>query len=119
MPDQAKGTGKTYDNPALTKVTYDYHNKKSTKESKLESVMTSKKRVSNISEMRGDYPIASLGDKNYKAVEYDPGFFNAGGLIVGSTNKQQTKSAGGGKAVDFYTGLKLDGPLNKGSKNYE
>lgn len=69
--------------------------------------------------MRGDYPIASLGDKNYKAVEYDSGFFFAGGLITGSTNRKNIKSAGGGKAVDFYTGLKLDGPLNPGSKNYE
>ena len=33
--------------------------------------------------------MASLGDKNYKAVEYEPGFFIAGGLIPGST--QQTK----------------------------
>lgn len=24
-----------------------------------------------------------------------------------------------GKTVDFYSGLKLDGPLNPGSKNYE
>jgi hypothetical protein len=29
--------------------------------------------------------MASLGDKNYKAVEYEPGFFIAGGLIPGST----------------------------------
>jgi hypothetical protein len=69
--------------------------------------------------MRGDYPIASLGDKNYKAVEYDSGFFFGGGLITGSTNRKNIKSAGGGKTVDFYTGLKLDGPLNPGSKNYE
>ena len=85
----------------------------------LEKVISSKKRIQTISEMRGGYPLASLGDKNYKAVEYDPGFFNAGGLIVGSTNRKQLKSAGGGKAVDFYTGLKLDGPLNPGSKNYK
>jgi hypothetical protein len=29
--------------------------------------------------------MASLGDKNYKAVEYEPGFFLPGGLIAGST----------------------------------
>ena len=62
--------------------------------------------------------MASLGDKNYKAVEYDTGFFKAGGLIAGSTNitRQRTTT---GKSVDFYTGLKLDGPLNPDSKNYE
>ncbi len=37
--------------------------------------------------MRGGYPLSSLGDKNYKAVEYEPGFFLAGGLVAGSTNR--------------------------------
>jgi len=64
-------------------------------------------------------PIASLGDKNYKAVEYEARFFHAGGLISGSTNSLKSKTSGNGKAVDFYSGLKLDGPLNKNSKNYE
>ncbi len=62
--------------------------------------------------------LASLGDKNYKAVEYDPGFFLPGGLIPGSTNKAKSRTSGNGKNVDFYSGLKLDGPLNKDSKNY-
>lgn len=31
----------------------------------------------------------SLGDKIYKAVEYDTDFFKAGGLIVGSTNTKK------------------------------
>lgn len=39
-PEQAKGNGKTYDNPALTKVTFEVHNTRSTGESKLEKVMT-------------------------------------------------------------------------------
>ena len=68
--------------------------------------------------MRNTLPMASLGDKNYKAVEYDPGFFKAGGLISGSTQVTANRSSGNGKAVDFYSGLKLDGPLNKNSKNY-
>ena len=62
--------------------------------------------------------MASLGDKNYKAVEYEPGFFLQGGLIAGSTHQNKVRNSGNGKAVDFYTGLKLDGPLNKNSKNY-
>ena len=69
-------------------MTFAVHNKKSEKESKLEEIMTSKKRIQTITEMRGGCPLASLGDKNYKAVEYDPGFFNAGGLIVGSTHRK-------------------------------
>lgn len=69
--------------------------------------------------MRNGVPIASLGDKNYRAVEYETGFFHGGGLIAGSTNRNQLKSSGNGKAVDFYSGLKIDGPLNKNSKNYE
>ena len=72
-----------------------------------------------MAQQRNHVPIASLGDKNYKAVEYETDFFLAGGLVPGSTNKVQHKTSGNGKAVDFYSGLKLDGPLNKGSKNYE
>lgn len=45
MPEKTSGNGKTYDNPALTKVTFDIHNTKSTNESNLEKVITSKKRV--------------------------------------------------------------------------
>ena len=62
--------------------------------------------------------MASLGDKNYKAVEYEPDFFLAGGLVPGCTQIEKSRSSGNGKAVDFYSGLKLDGPLNPKSKNY-
>lgn len=62
--------------------------------------------------------MASLGDKSYKAVEYDNGFFFAGGLIAGSTQTQKLRAGGSGKAVDFYSGLKLDQKLNPENKNY-
>jgi hypothetical protein len=52
--------------------------------------------------------MASLGDKNYKHPDYVPGFFKEGGLIAGSTNQLRMKSGGNGKAIDFYSGLKLD-----------
>ena len=68
---------------------------------------------------RNNVGCKALGDKNYKAVEYDAGFFREGGLISGSTNSLRPRNSGNGKAVDFYSGLKLDGPLNKDSKNYE
>lgn len=80
--------------------------------------MTSKGRISDLNGQRGSYPMASLGDKNYKAVEYEPGFFKEGGLVAGSTNKMRPRNTGNGKTVDFYSGLQLDGPLNKNSKNY-
>jgi hypothetical protein len=36
-------------------------------------------------EQRNGLPMHSLGDKIYKAPEYQPNFFLDGGLIVGST----------------------------------
>lgn len=89
MQKQAAQTTLTYDNPKLTKVTFDHHNKVTVAESALECEMTQKKRLNTISDMRGGYPLSSLGDKNYKAVEYDPGFFLTGGLVVGSTNRMK------------------------------
>ena len=34
------------------------------------------------------------------------------------SNQAKSKSSGNAKAIDFYSGLKLDGPLNKGMKTY-
>ena len=63
--------------------------------------------------------MASLGDKNYKHPDYVQGFFKEGGLIAGSTNQLRMKSGGNGKAIDFYSGLKLDqGPLNPNRKTW-
>lgn len=35
--------------------------------------------------MRNGIPLKSLGDKVYKAPEYNPDFYKEGGLIPGST----------------------------------
>jgi len=80
--------------------------------------MGSKKRVSTMFEARNGLPMASLGDKAYRAPEYQPGYFRDGGLIAGSTNTIKPRSNGNANAIDFYSGLKLDGPLNKGMKTY-
>jgi hypothetical protein len=48
--------------------------------------MTQKMRIKSLNQQRAQLPMASLGDKNYKAVEYEPGFFLPGGLIAGSTH---------------------------------
>jgi hypothetical protein len=80
--------------------------------------MTQKVRVRSLAQQRGNLAFASMGDKNYKAVEYSPRFFQPGGLIPGSTHNNDHLKTQCGKAVDFYSGLKLDGPLNPESKTF-
>ena len=76
-------------------------------------------RITNLYDQRNGLPMTSLGDKNYKNPDYTPDFFKDGGLIAGSTNQLRMKSSGNGKAIDFYSGLKLDqGPLNPGRKTW-
>ena len=74
--------------------------------------MGRKKRI-DFEGARNNIGVASLGDKIYKAPEYSERFFHEGGLIVGSTHQTKIKSVGNAKAIDFYSGLKIDGPLNK------
>ena len=40
-------------------------------------------------------------------------------MFVICRNVNRMRTSGGGKTVDFYSGLKLDGPLNKGMKTYK
>jgi hypothetical protein len=42
---------------------------------------------------RNYIPVATLGDKSYNAPERAPGFFKEGGLIVGSSIVQRTKTS--------------------------
>ena len=120
MPDRAACTTKTNDVWPFQRQTFaTTHNRPSTTEHGVESQMTRKQRVRTMQQQRNSIGCAALGDKVYKAVEYDPGFFREGGLISGSTNALRQRNSGGGKAVDYYSRLKLDGPLNKDSKNYE
>lgn len=62
--------------------------------------------------------MASLGDKVFKAPEYQPGFFKEGGLITGSTHPRRKRTSGGNsKVIDFYAGIQLGkGPLNPNRK---
>ena len=81
--------------------------------------MGKKARVNSLYDQRNGLPMTSLGDKIYKHPDYTPGFFKDGGLIAGSTNQARTKASGNGKAIDFYSGLKLDqGPLNPSRKTW-
>ena len=95
------------------------HNKSRLKESGLEQMMTRKIRVNTVEQMRGGLPMAAGGDKNYTTVAYSQNFYQPGGLVVGSTHNFTHKSSGGGKTVDFYSGLQIDKPLNPDAKNYE
>ena len=98
---------------------FEYANQKSTGEYNQEKVMTQKQRIKTLVEQRNGLPMSSLGDKNYKHPDYTPNFFKDGGLIAGSTNQLRMKSGGNGKAIDFYSGLKLDqGPLNPNRKTW-
>ena len=61
------------------------HNRKTTKEVEVTQSMGSKKRVGTMFDARNGLPMTALGDKTYKAPEYQPGFFRDGGLVPGST----------------------------------
>jgi|Transcript_120 hypothetical protein len=85
--DAGQQTIKTYEDMPIGKQTFlEKNNRKTQKETELNKVMGSKKRISTIYETRNGLSMAALGDKNYKAPEYQPGFFREGGLIAGSTN---------------------------------
>lgn len=70
-----------------------------------EEKMGKKKKVLTMYEQRNGMPLKSLGDKIYKAPDYQPNFFKEGGLITGSSNVARMKSTGNAKAIDFYAGL--------------
>ena len=90
------------------------------REQNLEKTIGGKKRINEVYDQRNGLGMVSLGDKIYKAPEYQSGFYHAGGLIVGSTNQAKNKSSGNPKAIDFYAGLKLDGgPLNPNRKTWK
>ena len=83
--DGGRETVDTWEDLPVGKQTYITHNRKTQAEVSVGSQMGNKKRVQTMYEYRNGLPMASLGDKNYKAPEYMPGFFRDGGLISGST----------------------------------
>jgi hypothetical protein len=89
MPECVAETSKTWENGNLQKKCFDHHNKSKDVEYNVEKSMTQKARVKTLDGQRANLPMVSLGDKNYKAVDYEPGFFLAGGLIAGSTQQQK------------------------------
>lgn len=102
----------TYEDAEIGIRTFVHHNRKSMNEYLTTDLMGRKKHI-DFEDTRNGIGVASLGDKKYKAVEYSERFFHDGGLVAGSTHQIKIKTAGNAKAIDFYSGLKLDGPLNK------
>jgi hypothetical protein len=70
--------------------------------------MGNKKRVYTLEQMRNSLNFSSLGDKSYRNVDYLPGFFQAGGLIVGSTNTINYNKSTSLKNNNFYSSLDLN-----------
>lgn len=83
--DKGQSTTNTFEDDLKGKGTFVQHNRKTVEEYKLESKMQAKQRTGTLYDQRNGLPMCSLGDKVYKAVEYQTGFFKEGGLIVGST----------------------------------
>lgn len=52
----------------------------------VESTMNRKQRISSSEQRRNNIGEASKGDKYYKEADREPGFYEKGGLVVGSTN---------------------------------
>lgn len=80
------GVSGTYEEQEVGLRTFiDVHNRKSLDEFSVDKRMGIKQRVHTLYDQRNGLPLASLGDKVYKAPEYQPGFFKEGGLVTGST----------------------------------
>jgi len=58
----------------------------------MESYMCKKQRVRTIDVMRNGIPVAVPGDRPFKVVEHEPGYYAKGGLIPGSSIQLRQKS---------------------------
>jgi hypothetical protein len=77
-------------------------------ETEVEKFTGQKIRLPTLDARRNYINLNSPGDKIYKNVEYSPGFFKNGGLIVGSTNVIKYKQSSGKKSDNFYDSLDLN-----------
>ncbi len=68
--NQGEQTTNTYEEAPVGKQTFIMHNRKTQKEVEVTQSMGSKRRVSTMYEARNGLPMASLGDKAYRAPEY-------------------------------------------------
>lgn len=83
-----KPTGKgsqtvaTFEDNLKGKATFVQHNRKTVDEFEVETRMQGKVRVKTLYDQRNGLPMCSLGDKVYKAVEYQTGFFKRVALLL-------------------------------------
>ena len=62
--------------------------------------------------------VSSLDQRKYTSLESLSGSVTAFWVWTFRRNTIKPRSNGNANAIDFYSGLKLDGPLNKGMKTY-
>ena len=77
------------------------------KETKVENIMTRKKRIFDLHQQRNGLVVFNPGDKLYRCVENSPDFFKLEGIVVGSTNQPHTKKTTKKSDDNFYETLDL------------
>lgn len=68
----------------------------------VESMMTRKKRILNLSQQRNGFDVYCPGEKLYKCVENDVDFFKLEGIVVGSTHAPRHKRTQAKGEDNFY-----------------
>jgi len=80
----------------------------STNERTVDKLMGRRRVIDSLEELRNQIEMRSGGDKIYKHPEYAPGFFQPGGLVVGSTNQMR-------KSIETVSTVKLMKSEKKGT----
>ena len=78
------------------------------KEINVEKVMFRKRRVLSLDQQRNGYDSYLPGDKAYKCVENDNGFFKLEGIVVGSTHRKRKKKTDKLGDVIFFKTLDVN-----------
>lgn len=89
------------------------------KECYIENLMTRKKRLYCLEDVRNKMVCNNPGDKNYKVVEHSPGFFLMEGLVVGSTNALRVKKTTKLGDDNFFKTLDLNIKVLDDKKIYD
>ena len=95
------------DNPADWITEYKMEELFKPKETKVENIMTRKKRIFDLHQQRNGLVVFNPGDKLYRCVENSPDFFKLEGIVVGSTNQPHTKKTTKKSDDNFYETLDL------------
>jgi hypothetical protein len=88
------------------------------KEFVMEEFMNRKIRVPTVDALRNGIPVASQGDKYYKEADREPGFYQTGGIVVGSTIQNRKVKKGEMKKNEINLGVPPHPPLFFPVKGY-